>query len=168
MTTAVPSPYQEVTPAELAVVGQYRGTGRQVQLRSDAAAALAALLAGASAAGVRLVPISGFRTIEYQAGLFQKAIVEHGSEAAAGRWVARPGYSEHHTGLAVDLGAEEFPACDVATPFAETPAFRWLNENAARFGFELSYLRDNARGINYEPWHWRFVGAPAAKQIFEE
>jgi len=168
MTTTVPSPYQEVTPAELTVVGQYRGTGRQVQMRSDAAAALTDLLVHAGAMGVRIVPISGFRTIEYQARLFQKAIVKHGSEEAAARWVARPGFSEHHTGLAVDLGAEEYPACDVATPFEETPAFRWLNENAARFGLELSYPRDNARGINYEPWHWRFMGTPAAQRIFEQ
>jgi D-alanyl-D-alanine carboxypeptidase len=169
MTTAtLQPPYREATPAELKVVGQYRDTGRQVQMRSDAAAALANLLTQANAEGVRIIPISGFRTIEYQAGLFQKAIVKYGSEAGAGGWVARPGYSEHHTGLAVDLGAEEFPACDCATPFEETPAFHWLCEHAARFGFELSFPRNNTRGINYEPWHWRFIGTPSAREVFEQ
>ena len=168
MTTIVQSTYDEATPAELTVVGQYRDTGREVQMRSDAAAALAGMLAEATAAGVRIIPISGFRSMEYQAGLFQKAVTKYGSEAVAGGWVARPGYSEHHTGSAVDLGAEEFPACDCATPFEETAEFQWLCENAGRFGFELSFPRNNQRGINYEPWHWRFVGTPAAKQIFEQ
>ena len=166
MTTAVHSTYAEARPAELTVVGRYRETDRQVKLRADAAAALAALLGEARLAGVPLVPISGFRTLAYQAGLLQKAIGKYGSEELAGRWVARPGYSEHHTGLAVALGAEEAPDLDVETRFEETRAFHWLQQNAGRFGFELSYPRNNARGINYEPWHWRFVGTPEARQIF--
>jgi D-alanyl-D-alanine carboxypeptidase len=166
--TTVHSQFQEAARSELAVVGQYRDTGRLVEMRVDAAAALTGLLATARTVGVPMVPISGFRTIEYQAGLLQKAIAKHGSEAVACRWVARPGYSEHHTGLAVDLGPEEDPTCDVETRFEETLAFQWLRQNAARFGFELSYPRNNARGINYEPWHWRFVGTPEAKQIFEQ
>jgi LAS superfamily LD-carboxypeptidase LdcB len=165
--TAVHSSYAEVPQAELAEVGRYRDTDRIVRMRADAAAALIDLLAQARAAGVPMVPISGFRSLEYQAGLVQKAIVKYGSEEVAGRWVARPGYSEHHTGLAVDLGPEEAPDLDCETSFEETPAFAWLNQNAGRFGFELSYPRGNARGINYEPWHWRFVGTPSARQILE-
>ena len=164
--TLVHSTYLEAAETELAPVGRYRDTDRIVRMRSDAAAALIDLLAEARMAGVPLVPISGFRTIEYQAGLFQKAVAKYGSEAIAGGWVARPGYSEHHTGLAVDLGAEEFPACDVDPAFEQTRAFQWLQLKAASFGFELSFPRGNARGINYEPWHWRYVGTPAAKQIF--
>ena len=167
MTTTAPSTYVEAAEAELTSVGHYRETGRIVWMRADAAVALAGLLAQSRAAGVPLTPISGFRSIEYQAGLFQRAIAKHGSEDAAARWVARPGFSEHHTGLAVDLGAEDEPARDVEASFEETQAFHWLNQNAGRFGFELSYPRGNTRGINYEPWHWRFVGAPAARQIFE-
>jgi LAS superfamily LD-carboxypeptidase LdcB len=164
--TPVHSTFTEAPPAELADVGRYRDTDRIVRMRADAAVALAGLLTESRAAGVPLTPISGFRSIEYQAGLFQRAIAKHGSEDAAARWVARPGFSEHHTGLAVDLGAEDEPARDVETSFEETQAFHWLNQNAGRFGFELSYPRGNARGINYEPWHWRFVGAPAARKIF--
>ena len=168
MTTILQSPYREAASADLAVVGLYRDTGREVRLHSDAAAALVSLLADARGTGVRIIPISGFRSIEYQAGLYQKAIVKYGSEEVARGWVARPGFSEHHTGLAIDLGDCESPACDVATPFEETAAFRWLQKNADRFGFEMSYPRNNATGINYEPWHWRFVGTSAAKQIFEQ
>ena len=167
MITPVHSTFNEVLEAELAAVGRYRDTDRIVRMRADAATALIGLLAESRASGVPMTPISGFRSVEYQAGLFQKAIIKHGSEEAAGRWVARPGYSEHHTGLAVDLGAEQEPARDCETSFEETRAFAWLNQNAGRFGFELSYPRGNARGINYEPWHWRFVGTPAAKLIFE-
>ena len=167
MTTVYP-PYNEAAEAALIIVGQYRQTGRAVKMCADAAAALTRLMAAARTAGSALVPISGFRTVKYQESLFQKAVAKHGSEAVASGWVARPGHSEHHTGLAVDLGDEASPACDVETSFEGTPAFRWLQANAARFGFELSYPRNNTSGINYEPWHWRFVGTPEAKQIFQK
>jgi D-alanyl-D-alanine carboxypeptidase len=165
---SVIAPYNEAVESDLVVVGEYRQTGRQVKLRPDAASALARLMARAAGEGIKMVPISGFRSIAYQETLFQKAIVKHGSEAAAGRWVARPGYSEHHTGLAIDLGDEANPACDVETLFEETPAFRWLTTNARQFGFEMSFPRNNERGINYEPWHWRFIGTPEAKQILHK
>jgi D-alanyl-D-alanine carboxypeptidase len=82
--------------------------------------------------------------------------------------VGRPGHSEHHTGLAVDLGEEESPDCDVEPPFEKTRAFHWLQRNAMRFGFEMSYPFDNPQGAHYEPWHWRFIGTPQAKQIFKK
>ena len=157
--------YKEPAETELVVVGKYRQTDREVKLRAEAAEALLGLMTQARAAGVAIIPISGFRTIAYQESLFQRAVVKYGSEDAAVRWVGRPGHSEHHTGLVVDLGEEESPACDVEPPFKKTRAFRWLQTNAAHFGFELSYPRNNSRGVNYEPWHWRFIGTPAAKQI---
>ena len=164
MTPSHP-PYNEPAETELVVVGKYRQTDREVKLRAEAAEALLGLMTQARAAGVAIIPISGFRTIAYQESLFQRAVVKYGSEDAAVRWVGRPGHSEHHTGLVVDLGEEESPACDVEPPFEKTRAFRWLQTNAAHFGFELSYPRNNSRGVNYEPWHWRFIGTPAAKQI---
>ena len=151
----------------MVVVGKYRQTSREIRLRADAAAALCNLMTQARAAKVSIIPISGFRTVAYQTSLFSKAVTKYGSEAAAVRWVGRPGHSEHHTGLAVDLGEEESPACDVEPPFEETRAFRWLQTHAARFGFELSYPFDNPRGAHYEPWHWRFIGTPEAKQVFQ-
>jgi len=160
--------YKEPAETELVVVGKYRQTDREVRLRADAAGALLQLMTQARAAGVAITPISGFRTIAYQESLFRKAVAKYGSEDVAVRWVARPGNSEHHTGLVVDLGDEDDPTCDVEPPFEETPAFHWLQDNAARFGFELSFPRNNPRGVNYEPWHWRFVGTPKAKQIFQK
>ena len=160
--------YKEPAETELVVVGKYRQTDREVKMRADAAGALLNLMTQAHSAGVAIIPISGFRTVAYQESLFSKAVAKYGSEDAAVRWVARPGHSEHHTGLVVDLGEEESPACDVESPFEETPAFHWLQDNAARFGFELSFPRNNPRGVNYEPWHWRFVGTPKAKQVFQK
>jgi zinc D-Ala-D-Ala carboxypeptidase len=165
---AGPLQFVEATEDKLAGVGHYRQTGRAVKMRADAAAAFLNLTRQARADGVGIIPISGFRTIAYQEALFQRALMKYGSEDAAVRWVARPGHSEHHTGLVVDLGDEGNPASDVEPPFEETPAFHWLEKNAARFGFELSYPRNNSRGVHYEPWHWRFVGTPGAKRVFKK
>ncbi|HUA67861.1 MAG TPA: M15 family metallopeptidase [Candidatus Saccharimonadales bacterium] len=157
----------ETAESDLVVVGEYRQSGREVKLRAGAAVALRNLITEARAAGVTIIPISGFRSVAYQQSLFQKAVAKYGSEYAAVRWVARPGHSEHHTGLVIDLGDEANPAGDVEPTFEETPAFYWLQKNAAQFGFELSFPRNNPRGVNYEPWHWRFVGTPEAKQVFQ-
>jgi len=165
---AGPPQFAEATEGELTGVGNYRQTGRMVKMRADAAAAFLNLTGQARSDGVEIIPISGFRSREYQETLFRKAVVKYGSEEAAARWVARPGRSEHQTGLAVDLGDGGNPACDVEPPFEETPAFHWLEQNATRFGFELSYPRNNPQGVHYEPWHWRFVGAPEAKQIVKK
>jgi len=164
--TVYPS-YNEAIENHLVFIGNYRQTNREVKLRADAAVAWMALTAEASVAGSTLIPISGFRTVAYQDSLFKKAVVKHGSEEAAARWVSRPGCSEHHTGLAIDVGEEENPACDVEPPFETTRVFHWLQENARRFGFELSFPRNNSRGVNYEPWHWRFIGTAEAQQIFQ-
>ncbi len=125
------------------------------------------MMTEARRAGIGIIPISGFRSVKYQAKLFGSAVNKHGSAEAASRWVARPGESEHHTGLAVDLGDENDGLHDVEPGFESTKAFEWLVGNAARFGFEMSFPRDNSRGVNYEPWHWRFIGTVEAKQAFQ-
>jgi D-alanyl-D-alanine carboxypeptidase len=68
------------------------------------------------------------------------------------RYVAAPGFSEHHTGRALDVGSPEHS--DLDEEFGDTVAFSWLQENGARFGFRLTYPRSNRHGIAYEPWHW--------------
>src|SRR5271168_2933055 len=115
--------YKEAAEHELVVIGEYRQSGRNVKIRADAAAALQNLMNQARAAAAMIIPISGFRTMAYQESLFRNAVAKYGSESAAVRWVARPGHSEHHSGLAIDLGDEEEPACDVELPFEETRAF---------------------------------------------
>ncbi|MDE0420995.1 MAG: D-alanyl-D-alanine carboxypeptidase family protein [Gammaproteobacteria bacterium] len=152
----------EETDAPLADAGRYRDTGRVVQLRAEAAASFRAMQRAAREAGVNITPISGFRTKRYQDGLFSRAIGKYGSTESAARWVAPPGYSEHHSGLALDIGDADRPETDVETAFEDTPAFRWLAKNARRFEFELSFPKGNPQGVSYEPWHWRYTGLPDA------
>jgi D-alanyl-D-alanine carboxypeptidase len=157
--------YKEAAQGELRAAGRYRATDRVVQLAAPAAEAFAKLRAAAQTDGVKLVPISGFRTVEYQRGLFHRAIERYGSAARAARWVAPPGHSEHHTGLALDIGDESEPDCDTEPCFVKTRAFEWLKKNAARFGFELSFPQNHG-AVSYEPWHWRFIGDDSSKKVF--
>ncbi len=158
--------YAEVAAGELVAVGPYRQTTRIVQLQRAAAEALGRMIEVARQAGLELVPISGFRSVEYQAKLWAKAIEKRGSEVEAARWVAPPGHSEHHTGLAVDIGEGPEPESDVEPAFGDTAAYRWLAQHAASFGFEMSFPANNPQGVGCEPWHWRFVGTPEAERTF--
>jgi D-alanyl-D-alanine carboxypeptidase len=159
--------YAEVAADLLVEAGRYRTTPRVVQLHRDATSALVRMIAAASEAGLELVPISGFRSIDYQAKLWAKAIEKRGSETEAARWVAPPGFSEHHTGFAVDLGEGPEPESDVEPSFGDTAAYRWLREHAVTFGFEMSFPQNNAQGIGCEPWHWRFIGTAEAQRVFQ-
>jgi zinc D-Ala-D-Ala carboxypeptidase len=158
--------YREAPAAALAEAGRYRDTDRVVRMRSEAAEAFKAMVKAAAEDGVEIVPISGFRTLDYQKGLFDRSRKKHGSAKAAARWVAPPGHSEHHTGWTLDLGDGARPETDVDPSFDGTAAFRWLAANAAGFDFELSFPKDNSQGVGYEPWHWRFVGTDEAKRTF--
>jgi len=150
----------------LASVGKYRQTGRVVRLRKPAAQAFKGLQKAAKAAGHDLIPVSGHRTLEYQKNLFERAKAKHGSVESAVRWVAPPGYSEHHTGYALDLGDGARAATDVDPSFENVPLFAWLSGNARTFGFEISFPPNNPQGVNYEPWHWRYVGDATARALF--
>jgi D-alanyl-D-alanine carboxypeptidase len=79
---------------------------------------------------------------------------------------APSGYSEHHTGYAVDIGDGKAPALNLKIDFENTAAFKWLKANAARFSFEMSFPRNNAQGLSYEPWHWRYVGDRDSLETF--
>jgi len=80
---------------------------------------------------------------------------------------APPGFSEHSTGYAVDLGDGRAPATNLSPSFDETAAFRWLQAHANRFHFHLSFPQTNRQGVSYEPWHWRFEGSADALKTFE-
>lgn len=101
---------------------------------------------------ITLQVISGYRSIDYQCNLIQRKLANGRSIDDVLKVNAIPGYSEHHTGTALDLttpGAETLEAT-----FERTDAFAWLVHHAAQFGFYMSYPKDNATGIAYEPWHW--------------
>lgn len=158
--------FMQAPAGDIAEAGRYRDTGRIVQMRTEAANAFRRMAEAAAKDGVQIVPISGFRTIAYQKGLFDRGRKKHGSAGAAAKWVAPPGYSEHHTGWTLDLGDRGRPETDVDPSFEDTAAFHWLAANAAKFDFELSFPKDNPQGVSYEPWHWRFIGSDGAKRTF--
>ncbi|HUS23537.1 MAG TPA: M15 family metallopeptidase [Candidatus Binatia bacterium] len=128
--------------------------GRDKFLAVPAARAWRTLAARAARDGVQLQLISGFRSLEFQVALIRGKLQRGLSLDEILRVNAPPGYSEHHTGCALDIGT---PGCaPLEEAFEQTPAFAWLQGNAWALGFSLSYPRDNAEGYLYEPWHWRW------------
>jgi D-alanyl-D-alanine carboxypeptidase len=156
-------PYEEVSTSELIPIT----ADGKIRLRQAAAEKFQQMQADAAAAGVSLNPLSGFRSVDEQDYLFFR-VKEQRVEAATKRAEvsAPPGYSEHHTGYALDIGDGKVLATNLSTEFENTAAFRWLEENAARYSFELSFPRDNLQGISYEPWHWRYVGDRNSLETF--
>ncbi|MEO1391563.1 MAG: M15 family metallopeptidase [Cyanobacteria bacterium J06634_5] len=162
-------PYAVSELSQMTLIASYaEGDGqRQETLHPEAAVALLEMVAQARAEGIWLVPASGFRTIAQQRTLFNAQMAKQGSAEAAALVSAPPGYSEHHTGYAVDLTDGSLSqADDISVAFAATPAYQWLLGNAEQFNFELSFPEGNPQGISFEPWHWRYVGSPAAIAVF--
>ncbi len=156
-------PYPEANPADLQAL---TADGR-VKLHREAAQAFLAMQKAARAEGVVLVPLSGFRSRQLQQELFYEVKAERLQQVTERAQVsAPPGYSEHHTGYALDIGDGKQPGTHIQVTFEETAAFAWLQKRATQFHFELSFPRNNAQGISYEPWHWRFVGTPASLELF--
>jgi D-alanyl-D-alanine carboxypeptidase len=150
--TGLPA-YQEPELSEL-VVAQLDEAGRPLVLTRSAAHALTALRLAAFQDGIELQPFSGFRSYVYQKGLLAAKLSKGISIEEILRILAAPGYSEHHTGEAVDITT---PGCPPAEEiFEHTPAYSWLRVNAARFGFTESFPRGNPHSLVYEPWHWKF------------
>ncbi len=188
--TAAPSPTAEPTPepyytqledwrlvlvnSDVALPEDYAVTPRlyaSVEVGSLIYEPLSALLAAAEDADVSLWVASGYRSVEEQEIILARAIqnrmyengmtVEEAAENAL-RTIQPPGHSEHHTGLAVDFN-------DVSRDFEKTVAYEWLEENAADYGFVQRYPKDKAgfTGIDYEAWHYRYVGVEHAKKMKE-
>lgn len=155
-------PYPEAPTAALVPLDA------QHQLRPDAARALTAMRRAAAADGVQLVVLSAFRPVALQRQLFFDVKAERNqSSKARAKVSAPPGFSEHSTGYALDLGDGRAPATHLSGSFDGTEAFRWLARNAARFHYQLSFPRGNTQGVSYEPWHWRYEGSTEALRLFE-
>ena len=138
------------------------------RLHRDAALALQQLLAAAAADGVELVLLSAFRPVALQRDVFFSVKSERNQDALErARVSAPPGYSEHSTGYAVDLGDAAAPATNLAESFETTAAYAWLQAHARRYHFTLSFPRGNVQGVSYEPWHWRYEGSAEALKLFE-
>jgi D-alanyl-D-alanine carboxypeptidase len=150
----------DYAPADLTTVGygQY--------MAAPAAQALEAMLDGAKAAGYTVTPASGYRSYQTQVHVYANEVNSFG-QAVADTESARPGYSEHQTGLAMDLASG---GCSITDCFADTPGGKWVTANAYKYGFILRYPADKVEitGYRYESWHFRYVGVGLATQLHKD
>lgn len=138
-------------PARLCFAGFDR-YARPLWLTAASAVAWQAMKTAAARDGVTLEAISGYRSHAYQFGILERKLARGVGLADILAVNAAPGFSEHHSGRALDLSTPGEAAAEES--FEATAAFAWLGEHAGRFGFAMSYPRDNPHGIVYEPWHW--------------
>lgn len=133
----------------------------------EAKAALDQMVAAAKKAGVDLVAFSGYRSYEYQTQLYTNYTNRDGKEAAD-RYSARPGHSEHQTGLAFDIGEIGREDLWLTEEFGESPAGKWLAQNAHMYGFILRYPKgkEDVTGFMYESWHFRYLGKELAEKVY--
>lgn len=137
-----------------------------IYMRPEAAAALEELFEGALDDGIVLYATSGFRSYSTQKAIFERKL-DTMSEKAANASVAKPGYSEHQTGLAMDVEGHSSLGSGLVEYFGETPEGIWLAENCCEYGFIIRYPKGKTdiTGYIYEPWHIRYVGKEAAAEI---
>jgi len=138
-------------------------------VRPDTAAALKQMADAAKAGGLTLTLESGYRSYNFQVNLYNTYVKQQG-QAIADTQSARPGYSEHQTGLAADLGGTTKPSCNVEQCFADTPEGKWLAANAYKYGFIIRYPlgKDSVTGYEYEPWHVRYVGTDLSAEMHND
>jgi len=148
-TTGGPPVFDEAQ--ELVEVGPNL-VGRMQRLTPEAAEAWQRMVEAADQVGIHLLIVSGFRGVDYQAGLIRKKIEAGQSIEQILKVNTAPGHSEHHTGCAVDIATPG--SRPLTEEFEQTDAFRWLESRAIEFGFSMTYPRENPWGIAFEPWHW--------------
>jgi D-alanyl-D-alanine carboxypeptidase len=147
-------PFFSEIPLSQLVVAQLDDAGRPLVLSQATTSAWCSMQAAASADGIVLLPFSGFRSYLYQKGLIATKLAKGIALDQILSVLAAPGYSEHHTGEAIDITSVGCPPAEEV--FAQTQAYAWLCENAARYGFTESFGPHNPHSLVYEPWHWRF------------
>ena len=130
--------------------------GKPCRLIRPAARAWHSMYAAARKIEIELLPLSGFRSVERQAEIIRGKLAVGEKISDILHSIAAPGFSEHHTGCAIDVGSEETPPLEEA--FANTRAFAWLRNHAEEHGFKMSFPRHNPHGFVYEPWHWCWQG----------
>ena len=154
-------PYNEIPKEKLVLIEP------NVEVHIDMRNSLLKMREEAKKDGVYLVFLSGYRSIKLQNDIFYSLKSFRNQEAAErARVSAPPGYSEHSTGFAIDIGDAYQRETDFEIEFENTDAFRWLINNAAKFHFKLSFSKEN-KHIDYEPWHWRYEGSIEALKVFE-
>lgn len=139
-------------------------TINDMYLEKEAMEAFVKMARDAYIEGYNIRCVSSYRTIEYQENLYNKYVKKDGI-SLADTYSARPGFSEHHTGLAIDIDNTKISYND----FENTKEFIWMNENAHKYGYILRYQKgkEDITGYMYEPWHYRYVGINIATYIKE-
>ena len=154
-------PYKEISKEKLVLIEP------NIEVHIDMKDSLLKMREEARKDGIYLVFLSGYRSINLQNEIFYSLKSIRNQEAfERARVSAPPGYSEHSTGFAIDIGDATQRETDFEKGFENTNAFKWLLKNAAKFHFKLSFNKNN-KYIDYEPWHWRYEGSIEALKVFE-
>ena len=118
--------------------------------------------------GISLKLLSGYRSIDLQRDIFyENKSLRNQTAIERSRDSAPPGYSEHSTGYAIDVGDGNYPNTHFEVEFEQTPAFKFMKKFASKYHFVLSFPPNNKQGVTYEPWHWRYEGTVNALKKFE-
>jgi D-alanyl-D-alanine carboxypeptidase len=144
-------------------------TGDEEHVSNVMAPALEQMAAAAKQDGVTLNLQSGYRSYNFQVNLYNSYVKSEG-QAQADQESARPGHSEHQTGLAADIGGVTTPSCNVAQCFADTTEGKWLAAHAYEYGFVIRYPagKEAVTGYEYEPWHVRYVGSDLSQEMHRQ
>lgn len=144
------------------------GTAETHMMRKAAADAMNRLIDGAEQAGYSIKLRTAYRSYDYQDTLFNSYASKHGEEEA-NKFSARPGESEHQTGMCADVSSPSV-SYGLSYSYGETEEGKWLSEHAHEYGYIIRYLKDkeDITGYVYEPWHIRYVGTDAAAEIYEK
>ena len=155
-------PYKEISKEKLVLIEP------NIEVHIDMSESLLQMRNDAKKDGIFLVFLSGYRSINLQEDIFYSLkSIRNQIAAERARVSAPPGYSEHSTGFAIDIGDADKRETDFEVEFENTDAFRWLKLNAAKYHFKLSFDQNN-KTVDYEPWHWRYEGSIEALKVFEE
>lgn len=165
---SLPNPYVPKDLVEPNVDFIFPEHSEKRYMRKEAAEALEKLFKAANADGLPLAGVSAYRSFETQKYLFNYYVEKDGEEAA-NKYSAKPGQSEHQTGLAIDVSGDD-GKCAAADCFAVTQEAKWLKNHAADWGFIIRYPKGKEviTGYQYEPWHIRYVGIDMAKEIAKQ
>lgn len=162
------APAVPVTLVKPDVLPTREAVSENIYMRPEAAAALEDLFEAAAQDGITLYATSGYRSYSTQKAIFERKL-ERMDEKQANASVAKPGYSEHQTGLAMDIEGETTKGTGLTEAFGESPEGIWTAEHCAEYGFIIRYPKEktNITGYIYEPWHLRYVGKEEAAEITE-
>ena len=154
-------PYPEISKDKLVFIEP------NIKVHIDMRESLLKMREDAKKDGVYLVFLSGYRSTNLQKDIFYSLkSIRNQIASERARVSAPPGYSEHSTGFAIDIGDYMQRDTDFEVEFEDTDAFKWLQRHAAKYHFKLSFNKNN-KYIDYEPWHWRYEGSIEALKVFE-